>query len=227
MRYILCLTAAGLMTAFATAAPAAAQGTGLNPPPTMEVLNGSSLVPPFSSSVTCQDVANGTGMYTISGTAEGPYPGTFTETGTIVLTDGVVTSFSATFTITSGLTTLRGTKRGPVTFRGTSQCDAPSPDFGADTNFFHAGPFDARYAVTITGLLGTNEYIGPVQNDLGFTSGAFVSGGSQEVLLAPDEPVPSPCLTDDDDDANHNRVADEDDDDDDDPCEQDEDHDDD
>jgi hypothetical protein len=198
MRYI--LMAVGLLTAFTVAGPAAAQGTGLNPPPTMEVLNGSSLVPPFSSSISCQDVANGTGTYTLSGTAEGPYPGTFTETGTIILTGGVVTSFSATFTITSGSTTLQGTKSGPITFRGTAQCDAPSPDFGAGTNFFHAGPFDARYGATITGPLGTNNYAGPVQNDFSFTSGAFVSGGMQEVFLAPDEPVPPPCLTGEDDD---------------------------
>jgi hypothetical protein len=200
MRYILCLIAAGFLTAFVMATPAAAQGTGLNPPPTMEVINGSSLMPPFSSSITCQDIANGTATYTISGTAEGPYPGTFTETGTIVLTGGVVTSFSATFTITSGPTTLQGTKSGPITFRGSSQCDAPSPDFGPDTNFFHAGPFDARYALTITGPLGTNDYTGPVQNDFNFSSGAFVSGGSQEVFLPPDEPPPAPCLIDDDDD---------------------------
>jgi hypothetical protein len=217
MRYILRPTLLGILTALAVAAPAAAQGTGLNPPPTMEVLNGSSLLPPFSSSITCQDIANGTASYAVSGTAEGPYPGTFTETGTLVLTGGVVTSFSANFTITSGLTTLHGTKAGPVTFRGTAQCDAPSPDFGAGTNFFHAGPFDARYAVSITGPLGTNNFVGPVQNDFGFTSGAIVSGGMQEVLLTPDNLAP-PCFTGVDEDGNHNRVVDADEDDALEPC---------
>jgi hypothetical protein len=195
MRHILRLAAAGALASLAIAAPAGAAGSGSNPPPTGEVLNGSSTAGGFSSSITCQDVNNGTGTYTMSGTAEGPYPGTFTESGTIVLSNGVVSSFTANFTITSGATTVQGTKSGPVTFRGTAQCDAPSPDF-AGSNFFHAGPFDARYSVSISGPLGTNTFGGAVQNDIQFTSGAFVSGGMQEVLLTPDDPVPPPaCQT--------------------------------
>jgi hypothetical protein len=45
--------------------------------------------------------------YTVSGTAAGPYPGTFTETGTSTITPGI---FSATFTIRSGTTTVTGSK---------------------------------------------------------------------------------------------------------------------
>src|SRR3954452_16037838 len=45
-----------------------------------------------------------TATYSVSGTATGPYPGTFQETGQIS------SSFSANFTITSGSTTITGSK---------------------------------------------------------------------------------------------------------------------
>jgi hypothetical protein len=192
MAHMLRLASAGILVALAVAAPAGAAGSGSNPPPTGETLNGSSTEGGFTSTISCQNVGNGTGSYTMSGTAAGPYPGTFTESGTIVLTNGAVTSFDAHYTIASGLTTITGSKSGPVTFRGTAQCDAPSPDFGTGTNFFHAGPFDAAYGMTVSGPLGTNTFTGTVQNDINFTSGLVVSAGMQEVFLAPDEPLPPP-----------------------------------
>ena len=176
--------------------PATGLAAGTNPPPTGEVLNGTNIGPgPFSSAITCQGPTTGTLQFTISGTALGPYPGTFTETGTIEITDGVVTAFSASFTISSGTTTLQGTKSGPVVLRGTAQCDEPSPDFPLGTNFFHAGPFDATYQVTITGPLGTNQYTGSAAGDFNFTSGAFASGGMQEELQSAVQP---PVLCDSD-----------------------------
>jgi hypothetical protein len=48
--------------------------------------------------------------YSVSGTATAPYLGTFTETGTFSTT---VVQLSATFTITSGTTTVTGSKSAP------------------------------------------------------------------------------------------------------------------
>ena len=60
---------------------------------------------------------NGSMGFSVSGTAAGPYPGSFSETGTFSLS-GVrnppwTTRFSATFTITSGKTTITGSFASP------------------------------------------------------------------------------------------------------------------
>jgi hypothetical protein len=52
--------------------------------------------------------------FTTSGTAVGPYPGTYTESGTVTFQNapgGVILSFSSSFTITSGSTVITGTKQ--------------------------------------------------------------------------------------------------------------------
>jgi hypothetical protein len=189
--YRLCGLAGLLLAAVLFVGTATSLAAGTNPSPAGEVLNGDNTGPgPFSSAITCQGPTTGTLQFTISGAALGPYPGTFSETGTVRITNGTVSAFSASFTITSGATTIRGTKSGLVAFNGTAACDEPSPDFGPDTNFFHAGPFDANYQLTITGPLGTNQYSGEVGNDFNFTSGAFATGGSQEGLLTAEETQP-------------------------------------
>ena len=70
--------------------------------------------PGSSISGTCTSSGNGTdtGNFTFSfnGTAQGPYPGTFTESGSFAITNGYVTAFSATFTITSATGTVTGSK---------------------------------------------------------------------------------------------------------------------
>jgi hypothetical protein len=189
--------ATAAFAAVALAVPGISLAAGSNPPPTTEVLNGDNTTPgPFSSAITCQSPTTGTLHFTISGAALGPYPGTFTESGTIEITNGVVTAFSASFNIISGNVTIQGTKSGPIVFRGSAECAAPSPDFGPGTNFFHAGPFDATYQLTITGPLGTNSYSGTVGNDFNFTSGAFASGGMQQGFLSAEQPPPTPvCAT--------------------------------
>jgi hypothetical protein len=64
----------------------------------------------------CQPAGTSTVSFTASGAATGPYPGTFTETGTVTFGPqpingfGAVTSFTATFSITSALGTVTGTK---------------------------------------------------------------------------------------------------------------------
>jgi hypothetical protein len=184
------------------AVPTTSLAAGTNQPPTGETLNGDNTGPgPFSSAITCQSLTAGTLTFTISGLALGPYPGTFTESGTVTISGGVVTSFSASFTITSGSTTLTGTKTGPVSSPGSGQCVENPPEFPLGTNFFEAVGFDATYQVTITGPAGTNTFTGPVANSFNFTSGVFPSGGSQEVMGTAAEVPPTPvCQTDDDDD---------------------------
>ena len=66
--------------------------------------------------------------YTTSGEAEGPYPGTYTETGTGTIVGWDLVSFTATFTIESSVGTVTGTK----TLTGDT-------DYGC-----FAGPFDFR-----------------------------------------------------------------------------------
>jgi hypothetical protein len=66
---------------------------------TGESLTGSSTSP--SNSQICP------ATYTVSGTATGPYPGSFTETGTLLGPTGLLT---ANYTITSASTTVTGSK---------------------------------------------------------------------------------------------------------------------
>jgi hypothetical protein len=53
---------------------------------------------------------NGSLTFSFSGTATGPYPGTYTESGSLTITGGTVTAFSATFTITSSAGSVTGSK---------------------------------------------------------------------------------------------------------------------
>lgn len=89
---------------------------------TVQSLNGESLVQtgpglPNGVPVTmydCNPSGTSTVTFTATGVATGPYPGTFTETGTVVFGPqapfGTVTSFQAEFTITSVNGTVTGTK---------------------------------------------------------------------------------------------------------------------
>ncbi len=58
-----------------------------------------------------------TPTYSVGGTASGPYPGTFSETGGWSQM-GVDSLLNATFTITSGTTTVTGSKAGPLSKPG-------------------------------------------------------------------------------------------------------------
>jgi hypothetical protein len=104
------------------AAPAAAGGPYPNKTPqtlTGEVLLASEIPGPGTStfSGTCDPLGNSTFQFTVTGLAEGPYPGTFTESGTITFGPfGVVevgfgvAAFNASFTIQSAVGTVTGTK---------------------------------------------------------------------------------------------------------------------
>src|ERR671937_1310516 len=70
--------------------------------------NGDAAV--VSASVTCTSPSTGVLTYDAVGTATGPYPGTYEESGSFHYEDGIVTSFSATFTIDSALGQVHGQK---------------------------------------------------------------------------------------------------------------------
>ena len=61
--------------------------------------------------LTCSPDGSGTLEYSVSGSAVGPYPGSFTETGRVVMRDNRVESLSTEFEIISGPYRIEGTKR--------------------------------------------------------------------------------------------------------------------
>ncbi|HEX8916941.1 MAG TPA: hypothetical protein VF898_00420 [Chloroflexota bacterium] len=88
----------------------------------------------------CSSPGSYTVSFSVSGTATGPYPGTFTESGTLSYTintpygtsnSGTVTDFSATFVITSGKTIVIGSKAlDPSGTPGTISCGRHSGTAG-------------------------------------------------------------------------------------------------
>lgn len=111
----------GLAAAPATATGEADDDDDGNPslvaPLTGESLLASELGTPGTSSVsgTCNPLGSSTFTFTVTGEAFGPYPGTFTETGTLTLGPFgtgpfAATSFESTFTINSTAGTVTGSK---------------------------------------------------------------------------------------------------------------------
>jgi len=124
-----------------------------------------------------------TPTFSVSGTAAGPYPGTFTESGTWA---PLASSFSTTFTVTSGTTTITGSK----TFSRTTPGLSGFFDCGADptTMALTGVPFTA----TIDTPNGQFHDEGTSSVDaLIFASGAatltetFTSSLSEPVPVAP------------------------------------------
>jgi hypothetical protein len=74
---------------------------------TSQMVNGSTLTG------TCNGNEGGNFSFSVSGMAAGPFPGTFTESGSFTAApgDGYLNDFSSTFTITSTSVTVTGTKR--------------------------------------------------------------------------------------------------------------------
>lgn len=108
---------AALASGMVTMSSASAQ---VGPP----VLTGERFLSPDASgggappqvTANCNPFGTSTISFTVTGIAVGPYPGTFTESGTAVIDTtnpfvfGPVTSFNASFTIDSPIGTVSGTK---------------------------------------------------------------------------------------------------------------------
>jgi len=108
---------------------------------------------------------------TASGTAYGPYPGTFTETATVTINpSGELQRFDAAFTIQSGATTVQGTKTlypdDPERFSSGSCAGSYSPDPGtcdSSQQLFASTKYDAT--ISDDGGSSTDSGVATVQFD--------------------------------------------------------------
>jgi hypothetical protein len=189
------------------AAPAAADGgpeTGPQPL-TGEALLASELGTPGTSTVTgsCNPLGTSTFEFTVTGQALGPYPGTFTESGSFSFGPfGLpdvgfgVGDFESTFTISSAAGTVEGTKTLTVPGTGFGACGiAAFPTGGANaTDFEGALTYTAQITTTggsavdsgesfvnfgdtqIRGVIGFNGF----NFDESFTSTSFEPGCDQD-----------------------------------------------
>jgi hypothetical protein len=154
VRFTTSLVAAGLALAAAIAGPASAQEVA--PPLTGENL--------FGTPVVTEDCDPETGppsiSYTVTGLAEGPYPGTFAENGKATFGPplfGVqpVLSYVASFTIEAehlvlGSVHITGTKELDPTVDSVGECQAPNPFLST-----HAFVAFALYEAEISTASGT------------------------------------------------------------------------
>jgi hypothetical protein len=110
----------------------------------------------------CNADDTGTFTYHSTGDASGPYPGTYTESGTVTIGPGPapngslsdphpVTAFSATFTITSGSTIISGTKTydpaGHVVDGAAGRCSADAEPNGIFPTSYAS--FNLKYTARI------------------------------------------------------------------------------
>jgi hypothetical protein len=119
--------------------------------------------------------------FTASGAATGPYPGTFTEAGSF----NGAPSVSATFTITSGTTTVTGSKTGPARVGSGFFCSSS----GAATAFVDGGE---PYTATIHTPNGnfhdegfTSVTVGITQSGVVTLTESFTSSLAAPVLIVP------------------------------------------
>lgn len=152
---------AAAATAVAIALMPAGVAQAVVTPLTGETLTGSG----SSTTTPCTGInprSSYTNTYDSSGTATGPYPGTYTEQGSVTVKNGRVRAFSASFTIVSGTTTVTGTKslHGGM---GTGVCGLTG------TVTWHN---DAVYTATIETQTGTGTDKGDSTVD-GFSGGTI------------------------------------------------------
>jgi hypothetical protein len=169
MKLKLILTTAIVGTALAL--PAASSAAPPPPPPTLsgEFFHQDT---PTLSSGTCTETESG-GTFEASGTATGPYPGTFQETGSYqVISDqsGQVISYDLTmsFTIDSPVGRVTGAKH--------------STNFGSSCSF---SPPDGSFAFNTTpdSFVSTDTYSAKILT----ASGAFTDTGLFQAFLYPSD----------------------------------------
>jgi hypothetical protein len=125
--------------------------------------------------------------YSVSGTASGPYAGTFTETGTMSFPTSGGAGVSAAFTITSGTTTITGSESGTIGVGGVTGSGSCADDltFGSFTGVPYtatihtpSGNFHDEGTSSVSVTL-TDTKVGNAQSE------SFTSSLSQPVPLAP------------------------------------------
>lgn len=127
---------------------------------------------------TCNPLGTSTFTFTAEGQATGPYPGTFTESGTVVVEPliGRAASFDASFAIDSPLGTVTGTKTlGPFAATSLGLCGtgAVPPPAGANAMRFEG---TVAYTASIVTPLGRATDSGT----------SFVNMGDAQVRGLPD-----------------------------------------
>jgi hypothetical protein len=106
----------------------------------------------------------GTVAFTATGTATGPYPGTFTETGYWELDLEILSAFHASFTIVSGSTTVTGTADYTTTASAFAACDGRAYNVPTSYNVTISAPTGTR---TNTGTSSVNIVYGSFQQTFG------------------------------------------------------------
>jgi hypothetical protein len=202
---------------FAVAAPVAhADDDGDNgTPSTVAPLTGETLsaaevgelgVPTGTSTVsgTCNPLGTSVFDFTVTGIASGPYPGTFTETGTITLGPLGPVSFTSDFKIFApdGTLTVDGSKvrvgfEAPPPFVGLCTT-VPLPPDNADAIHFEG---TVSYEATITTPAGSRMDSGESRVDFQDTQVRGVSNGFNftETFVSTSGPAPGECDDDNDD----------------------------
>ncbi len=178
-------------------------GSSSAAPLTGESLLGSELGEPGTSTVqgTCDPLGTSTFTFTVTGTAFGPYPGTFTESGTVTVEPlGAASSFESTFTINSPLATVNGSKS--LAGAGASAlglCGTAAFPTGAANALAFEGT--VSYEATIATSFGTSTDSGEsfvslqdsqIRGRAGFNGFNFVESYTSTAAV--------PCDVEDDDD---------------------------
>lgn len=142
-----------------------------------EHVEGSARPPVGSAQLNCSNPGTGSANYTVVGTAIGPYPGTYTETGSVTFFDSQIQSFEASFTIDAGATQIQGSRH--LGTPATMTCDL-GPITTASASF--AGRYDATItspAGTLSdhGVIGTGLFfeVIPTEGTIGSVGGNFFS----------------------------------------------------
>jgi hypothetical protein len=151
---------------------------------------GETLAPtwPGSASGACTTLNNGSFTFSTSGTAAGPYPGTFTESGSFTITNATLTAFSAAFTITSATGNVSG-RESLTVVNGAASCSPGAFATIAGTTTY-AATISSAFQDTGTARVSLGIEAGRVVSatDTGTTIGSGTTGaGAGKVSLAPIE----------------------------------------
>ena len=148
-----------------------------------EVLAGQQPTPPTTDTCTAQG-SPGSATYTVTGNASGPYPGTFSADVTIVTTGGHDVSVSEAFRITSGTTTIEGTKTAMNVTQQSETCarqaggriypGVPAAVANVNTNYqaLIMTPDGSTYGTT--GTSRTTTFGGPASPEQNFSGQVFL-----------------------------------------------------
>lgn len=175
----------------------------------------------FTSTANCDATGTSSFTFATSGIAGGPYPGTFTETGSVQIgpqtgtpsqfagfefNTGPVLTLTTQFTIVSGDTQITGTKRlvsdplsegGCIDFTGRDLAQGPFTYLATEGTYRRAGAF-LLYEATITSPSGATSVSGDAAlsiNELRAvepSTGRSVGGFEFNETYLTSEPVPPP-----------------------------------